>query len=47
MLDELLTGLLPILAEVDAPREAESEDGQIRLHPWFGSDRHFSHRAKR
>jgi hypothetical protein len=47
MLDELLSGLLAVLAEVDAPREAQRGNGQIRVRTGFGSGRHFSHQAKR
>jgi hypothetical protein len=31
MLDELLTGLLPVLAEMDAARESECRGGKLLL----------------
>jgi hypothetical protein len=47
VLDELLTGLLAVLAEVNAAGEAKRGDGQIRLHSRLETYRDFSHPAKR
>jgi hypothetical protein len=47
MLDELLAGLLTVLAEVDAAGETQRGRGELRVDPRLGPCRDFSHPTRR